>query len=235
MRIVTWNCNMAFHRKLPALMELKPDIAIVPECAAPEILNVKSPLAATISKVWLTHKKHKGLAVFSFGEYSIKRHEPFLEDIHCMLPIEVTGPMQFHILAVWDFWYSMSGEGPLLQALNRYRKFLTSVPALVVGDFNNHSVWDNPGKINNHANSVKALSELGLVSAYHSFNNIDGGKEAEPTLYWRDRTKDGLTYHVDYCFIPNSWTKRLTRVTVGSFDSWIKFSDHMPLIVDIES
>src|SRR5471030_1633970 len=115
MRIVVWNCNMGFHRKLPSLMELRPDVAVVPECAAPEILSKKSPLAATISNVWVEHKNNKGLAVFSFGEYTLRRHEPFCSDIHCILPVEVAGPQSFHLLAVWDFYYAMSGEGPLLQ------------------------------------------------------------------------------------------------------------------------
>lgn len=234
MRIVAWNCNMGFHRKLPSLMELRPDVAVVPECAAPETLSKKSPLAATISNVWIEHKNSKGLAVFSFGEYAVRRQEPFCNDIHCILPIEVTGPQPFHLLEVWDFYYAMAGEGPLLQALKRYRDFLTSAPAVVAGDFNNHPVWDKPGRVNNHSNTVTAMTELGLVSAYHPFNEIGSGEEREPTLYWRNRKRDGPKYHIDYCFVPKIWTGRLQKVTVGSFDPWIKLSDHMPLIVDLE-
>jgi exodeoxyribonuclease-3 len=107
-------------------------------------------------------------------------------------------------------------------------------PAIVAGDFNNHPVWDKPGRLNNHANTVKAMTELSLASAYHAFHNIDAGKEAEPTLYWRNRKKDGPKYHIDYCFIPKAWTGRLRQITVGSFEPWIKFSDHRPLIVDLE-
>ena len=41
MRIVAWNCNMALDRKIDALLALKPDIAIVAECAEPERLRIR--------------------------------------------------------------------------------------------------------------------------------------------------------------------------------------------------
>ena len=125
-------------------------------------------------------------------------------------------------------------EGHILKALRHYRDFLTSAPSVIAGDFNNHPLWDKPGKVNNHANIVNAMTELGLVSAYHAFHKIESGKEAEATLYWRDRKKDGPKYHIDYCFIPESWIGRLRQASIGSFDQWIKLSDHMPLIVDLE-
>jgi len=112
---------------------------------------------------------------------------------------------------------------------------LTSAPAIVAGDFNNHPTWDKPGRLNTHANTVEAMTGLGLISAYHAFHKVDSGKGKEPTLYWRNRTKEDPRYHIDYCFVPKSWTGLLRQVTVGSFDPWIKLSDHMPLIVDLES
>ena len=46
---------------------------------------------------------------------------------------------------------------------------------------------------------------LGLVSAYHAIRGEAHGPETVPTLYWRDRTKDGPTYHIDYVFLPVAW------------------------------
>ena len=39
--------------------------------------------------------------------------------------------------------------------------------------------------------------------------------------------------HLDYCFIPKSWTEHLTKVEVGTYDEWHSFSDHASLIVDL--
>jgi hypothetical protein len=52
--------------------------------------------------------------------------------------------------------------------------------------------------------------------------------------YWRDRTRTGPTFHIDYVFVPNSATSLLRRVSVGSHAKWITtgLSDQAPLIVD---
>jgi len=46
------------------------------------------------------------------------------------------------------------------------------------------------------------------------------GEESDPTIYWRDRKADRPRYHIDYCFLPESWIP-YTSVTVGSFDEWM--------------
>ena len=102
------------------------------------------------------------------------------------------------------------------------------------GDLNNHVRWDKPGKASNHANAVIASAALGLVSAYHAFHLLEQGAERHPTLYWRDRTRTGPTFHIDYVFVPKSATSLLRRVSIGSHAKWIAtgLSDHAPLIVD---
>jgi hypothetical protein len=88
---------------------------------------------------------------------------------------------------------------------------------------------------NNHAAAVADLHRLGLVSAYHVARGVAQGAEPEPTLYWRDRRRDGPVYHIDYCFVPRRWTARLAQVVVGGFDAWVGsgLSDHVPLIVEV--
>ena len=43
MRIVAWNCNRALHRKIDALMTLRPDVAVISEAAKPERLVARVP------------------------------------------------------------------------------------------------------------------------------------------------------------------------------------------------
>ena len=59
--------------------------------------------------------------------------------------------------------------------------------------------------------------------------------ETEPTLYWRDRLKDGPTYHIDYVFLPRDWAAGVREMTLGSFEDWCgaRLSDHVPLVVDV--
>jgi hypothetical protein len=39
MKIVAWNCNMGFHKKYESLLALKPDVAIIPECANTDLIK----------------------------------------------------------------------------------------------------------------------------------------------------------------------------------------------------
>ncbi len=70
MRLVAWNCNMALHRKFDALLALRPDIAIISECAEPSRLRRQSRLDwIENDPIWIGSKATKGLAVFAFNGY----------------------------------------------------------------------------------------------------------------------------------------------------------------------
>jgi len=78
---------------------------------------------------------------------------------------------------------------------------------------------------------VRNLDSLGLVSAYHHFHGEEQGAESRPTLHMlKDRERP---YHIDYCFVPKSWTAHIRSVDIGTYEGWIKYSDHCPLVVDL--
>lgn len=239
MRIVCWNCNMALHNKLAMLQDLKPDIAVLPECAQPDIVRGKTTSDVPDSFAWVGENKHKGLGIIGYGDYEVEVdsiHDPSLRFV---VPVRVTGPTAFNLIGVWARHTKRPAEvaerqGPLLRALNAYQKFILSAPTIIGGDFNNHTVFDKPKKANNFTNNVARLKELSMTSGYHHHHAVGIGDESEPTHYWRDRTKDGWTYHIDYVFLPNAWLDGVRSFTIGDFDDWIQYSDHMPLIVDID-
>lgn len=241
MRIVAWNCNMALHRKFDALLSLRPDLAIVSECAAPERLKQRLDFAGLGSDpVWVGRSPHKGLAVFGFNGHRVTLAQEHRRSLKHIAPVRVEGAARFNLLAVWAQNFSdgirrKRQPGPLRLALRYYREFLAEGPTVVAGDFNNSVYWDRPGWLINQAWAVGALGELGLTSAYHAFHGEAQGEESAPTLYWRDRKKDGPTYHIDYIFLPQAWVARTTGVSVGSFEQWCKpgFSDHVPLVADV--
>jgi exodeoxyribonuclease-3 len=239
MRIVAWNCNMALDRKLELLLALAPDIAVVSECAAPERFRLRcaSP-HVTEDPVWIGRNPHKGLAVFTFNGYTARLAPAYNPTLRYVAPIHVSGPTEFHLLAVWA--QNASGGitrkrqiGPLRRALVRYRAFLGERATIVAGDLNSNAIWDKPGWRNNHTTTVALLAGLGLVSAYHATRGEAHGAEREPTLYWRDRTKDGPTYHIDYVFLPQPWIGKVTQLSIGTFEDWCGFSDHVPVVVDV--
>jgi exodeoxyribonuclease-3 len=242
MRLVAWNCAMAFDRKLPALLALEPDLAVISECAEPERLRARLARGALSGEpVWIGDNPHKGLAVFAFNGYRVELAESYRPSLRFVAPVRVGGPLAFGLLAVWA--QNLSGgisrkrqPGPLRLALSHYRAFLGAGPAMVAGDFNNNVTWDRPGWRINHAEALARLTAAGLVSAYHAHRGEPPGAETLPTLYWRDRRKDGPTYHIDYVFLPRLWLPRLRAVSLGDFENWCGtgLSDHVPVTVDVE-
>jgi exodeoxyribonuclease-3 len=76
---------------------------------------------------------------------------------------------------------------------------------------------------------------VGLASAYHALRSEQQGQETVPTHYWRDRKKDGPTYHIDYVFLLTQWLGGVRELAVGSFEGWCGsgLSDHVPILVDV--
>ena len=232
---------MALHRKFEALFSLQPDIAIVPECADLPTLQRKAEELIPDQAVWVGENKNKGLGVFAFNGYEVRLDPSYNTDYRIIAPIRVEGPISFNLLAAWSF--NNRGEvgrkdqpGPVLRALDGYSDFCTERPLVVAGDFNNHVQWDKPGHANNQSNINQALSNRGLVSAYHAILNVEHGNEPKPTHYWRDRKKDGPSYHIDYIFVPERWANRASTIIIGSFEDWCGngLSDHVPLVLEID-
>ena len=244
MRLVAWNCNMALHRKLAALLALKPDVAVLSECASPERLVERLGAGAldgasrcgsapTGTRAW---RCSPSTAIAPASPMtSIGGRSRFIA------PVRIEGPTSFNLLAVWAQNFSdgirrKRQPGPLRLALTRdYRAFLGAGPAIVAGDFNNNIFWDKPGYLINHSHTVTLLERYGLVSAYHHARGEAQGAETEPTHYWRDRKKDGPTYHIDYMFLPRPWASGMREMSVGTFEDWCgaRLSDHVPLVVDV--
>ncbi len=242
MRLVAWNCNMALHRKAEALRALAPDIAVISECAEPERLREKSGADwFEAAPVWIGRNPNKGLAVFGFNGYRAELVPNYSPRLRYIAPVCIAGPVAFNLLAVWAQNASAGvtrkrQPGPLRLALSRYRDFLSERASLVAGDWNNNVIWDRPGWRANHLPVVAVLGRMGLVSAYHHRTGEAQGKETTPTHYWRDRRKDGPTYHIDYVFLPRDWAKRMAGFDVGSFEDWCGngLSDHVPLVLDVD-
>jgi len=233
MKIITWNCNMAFRKKASLLLAHKPDIVIVPECEHPDKLLFPEGVRKPTDHLWFGENQHKGLGIFSYSKYRFTVLKEHNTKFKMVIPIAVTGgKMDFTLFAIWAN-NPTDPDGKYVEqvwkAIHHYEKLLTGTTAVLAGDFNSNTIWDRKRRAGNHSNVVKYLEEKGIHSTYHLHHKQTQGSEVHPT-YFLYRHKD-KPYHLDYCFASAAITKKLRSVEIGDHEYWTKHSDHVPVIV----
>lgn len=233
MKIITWNCNMAFRNKAGFILAHKPDILIVPECEHPDKLLFPTDTPKPTDIVWFGKNPNKGLAVFSYSHFRFTVLGNHNQDLQMIIPIAVTGGgFDFNLFAIWAN-NPADRDGQYIEqvwkALHHYDSLLANTKTILVGDFNSNTIWDRKRRESNHSNVVKLLEGKGIVSCYHLHHKQAQGKEKHPTLYmYRHKDKP---YHIDYCFVSADLAKNIRSVEIGRFRFWTKYSDHVPVIV----
>ena len=234
MRLITWNVGMGLARKAPALSALRPDLAVLQEVSSVDVSRYPE-------SCWVGNLRTKGIGVIACNGYRLRRHPSWDDRIEFVVPIEVTGPIDFLLLAVWAMHNravrrieETPNRWQLLQALEAYESLIRASPTIVAGDFNNAVRWDGPRKASNHSSAVEKLGSLGLVSGYHSHRKVEQGREVDHTLYWTWHQNEG--YHIDYVWLPEVWLPALIGVELGDYATWVagRLSDHVPLSVELD-
>jgi len=236
MKIIAWNCNMAFRRKAECMLAHKPDIVVIPECEHPDKLLFNNNIQAPSDALWFGNNFNKGLGIFSYCSYRFTVLDVYNEKLQLIVPIEVkTKKTNFILFAVWAN-NPNDPDGQYVEqvwkAIHHYDKLLENKKVILAGDFNSNTIWDRPRRKGNHSAVVTYLNNKGIESIYHKHFKQEQGKEEHPTQYmYRHRDKP---YHLDYCFASKFFSKKLVSVEVGGYDSWIKYSDHMPVIAEFD-
>jgi len=237
MKIITWNCNMAFRKKADAILAYQPDILIIPECEHPEKLQFPDDTLKPADILWFGSNKNKGLGIFSYGQFKFKRLRKYDPTIKMVIPIAVTGGnVDFTLFAVWAN-NPQDTDGAYIEqvwkAIHLYNKKISKKRTVLAGDFNSNTIWDRKYRIGNHSHVVQHLEAKEIYSAYHLYHGQIQGKEQHPTWYmYRHEDKP---YHLDYCFVSKDLADSIDSVEIGDFASWARYSDHVPVIVSFDN
>ena len=224
---------MAFRKKAIHLIKYEPDILVIPECEHPERLVFPPGIDRPNEMLWFGENQNKGLGIFFYGRFRLTKLDIHKEQLRTIVPIRVqNGRREFTLLAIW----ANNPDDPdgqyveqIWKALQHYNEILSRKKIILVGDFNSNTIWDKPRRKGNHSHVVDLLKGKGILSTYHSYHNQLQGAESHSTLYmYRHRDK---AYHIDYCFASSYFTKRIASVEIGEYDTWCRFSDHVPVIV----
>ena len=233
MKLITWNCQGAFRKKAKHILQINPDILVVQECEHPDKLIFNSSDLVPSDLLWIGDNKHKGLGVFSYGDYKIQLLKEYNPQIKYVAPIYVSGgEFDFILIAIWAN-NPTDKEGQYVEqvwkAVNFYAELLKFENVLLIGDLNSNKIWDKPKRKGNHSAVVQKLADDNIHSFYHKHYNEKQGEEIISTFFlYRNRNKP---YHLDYCFASETLLNKMLKFEVGAFEDWIPFSDHMPIIV----
>ena len=225
MKIISWNCNLNIKGKFELIERYNPVIVFVQECE-------KLPLNyfPKYKYLWIGKNDKKGMAVMINGG-SAKIDDRYNESFIYFLPINSD---LGNILGVWAYNHRAQKKfgngfhGETSKAISYYSNFLNQdKTSLLAGDFNNSIIWDRKNSSNTFKKSIKEIEDKGFISSYHSNYGDEFGKESLKTFF--HTKKQSLGYHIDFIFS----RKKISSFCLGSFEEWIKYSDHMPLICEI--
>jgi exonuclease III len=229
MKIVTWNCNGAFRKKFNVIAECKADVYIIQECENPAIIKDENFNDWAKNVLWTGCNTHKGLGVFASNKTKISPLDWDAGDLQHFIACSVND--EFNLLGTWSHGASLSSYsyiGQLWKYLQVHRSKLDK--AIIAGDFNSNKFWDKKGRVWNHSEVVKELSECGIESFYHKYFSESQGEEKRPTFYLqKNRAKP---YHLDYIFGSDKLFDTLKYIRVGRPKKWLALSDHMPILCE---
>lgn len=226
---------MAFRKKAQTILFENPDILVIQECECLDKLIFKDEIQKPNDSFWFGDNLHKGLGVFTYGEYAISPLPDHNTDFRFVVPLQISnGQITYTLLAIWAQKPETNDNYGIhiWNAINYYTEIVSLDNLLLIGDFNSNTFWDKPNRESNHSNVVAYLSKHTIESTYHYFHNQIQGKEKDPTFYLYKQL--GRPYHLDYCFVSKDLLKKLQNVHIGNHKDWVALSDHSPIIIDFE-
>ena len=223
MKLISWNCNGAFRKKAHLLSSYNADIYIIQECENPDKFPFDDEFLNTYLPIWTGASDKRGLAIFLRKQHSVSNVCLNFPPFHDYIFATIDG---LHILGVWT--HKPHYIEDLYDLLAKYSDTIPN-NTVIAGDFNSNAIWDKSHKEKCHSNVVQVLKEKGIVSAWHTLNYVEHGKEATSTHFFHKNSDN--PFHIDYCFAP---TEIVSNISIGLFHEWIAYSDHMPLIITLK-
>lgn len=100
MKVIAWNCNMAFRKKIRVILDINPDIIVISECE--KIFKIKDEDIKNYPNRYLFGtNKSKGIGVLAKKGFTLQISEEYSDKFKYIVPIKVRGKYNFILFAVW--------------------------------------------------------------------------------------------------------------------------------------
>lgn len=227
MRLISWNANYNSHRRsldesAALLSALAGDVLILSEGGRP--LPDSQLEVRFVGGV-------PGLAVVTRPGLHLQPHPENDAAPDLLAGYHVSGDASFDLLAVWPVTRpgDPSYHQILIAALDHCSDLLGSGRAVMVGDFNSSTKVSS--QVRTHPRFVSAAADLGLASLYHVQTGEPHGSESVST--YRHSSGTERDFHLDYCFVNQALLGK-AHLEILHDESWMRVSDHYPLVIDLQ-
>ncbi len=235
MRVISWNCQGGYRKKIDNILELKPDIVVIQECENLEKLRAFCKEKIPLKSFWFGgFYPHRGVGVFFYKDYQILSMENNIS-IEFIVPMKIMNNFEFYLFAIWAMAPFGEDKGKphtyqIEKAVKKYKNILKNNLSILIGDYNTPNIKEPVEKTGFMV--IEEFKKLEIFSAYHEYFEKDYGKHNQYTFY--QHKKKEVKHMLDYCFASKSIIERISKVEIGKYEDWIEYSDHCPLIVEID-
>ena len=235
MRLISWNCAGAYRDKIDKILELTPDIALIQECESLEKLRSFCKDKIPLKSFWFGgFYPHKGIGVFFHKDYQILSKEYDIS-IEFVIPMKVRSNFDFYLFPIWAMAPIGKDKGrsytfQIEKAVKKYEDILKNNLAILIGDYNTPHIEEPVEK--SGFKVVDGFKGMEIFSAYHEYFKKGYGEHDHFTFYQHKNAE--FKHMLDYCFASKAIIEKITKVEIGNYKDWTEFSDHCPLIIDIE-
>jgi len=249
MKIISWNCNGALRKKLLEIDSLEADILVIQECEDPA-QSTKAYKEWAGDYLWVGESKNKGIGIFPKNNNIVKKLEWFGEfklsgvksnskslnwstnSLRLFLPFVINE--KINALGVWTkgkdnevFGYI----GQFWKYFQIHKNNLARTNQIIIGDFNSNKIWDKTDRWWNHSDVINDLESIDIHSLYHHQFGEEQGNESHPTFYLH--RNEEKPYHIDYAFVSKEYLN--SNLELGEKEMWLSVSDHLPIILNLQS
>ena len=235
MRIISWNCQGGYRKKIDNILELDPDIVVIQECESLERLRVFCKEKIPLKSFWFGgFYPHRGVGVFFYKDYQILSMENNIS-IEFIVPMKIMNNFEFCLFAIWAMAPLGEDKGKsytyqIEKTVKKYEGILKNNLSILIGDYNTPNIEKPVEKTGFMV--IEEFKKLEIFSAYHEYFEKDYGKHNQYTFY--QHKKKEVKHMLDYCFASKSIIEKIRNVEIGKYEDWIEYSDHCPLIVEID-
>ncbi|MGY1621045.1 hypothetical protein ACI789_02465 [Geodermatophilus sp. SYSU D00965] len=235
MKLATWNCRGKLDVKLPYLLDLGIDLAVLCEAKAPSRWPATPDgRAVTGLNRRMRAEDWRELVVVACEPWSVTRHEAAETAPQWTLPVRVSGPAAFTLVALYTakFPGSRSYEEEIDRAVDWMETESGRGPIVLAGDFNSPIASSQK----QYDEVARRLGDLGLVDVYRVARDLEPSEPPVDPTYYQRRQGEVRGFHIDHIWLPAECANG-AKVDVGDFDTWIAAgrSDHVPVIADIDA